>query len=352
MGDIICRLMTKIKELYKKEKGAFPDPILNLVWNYTDEKGMYDPVAVAKAINGYFLEDITIGDKSYKKGECVPGFANLQADGKTSCGNWIHSGSFTADGTNLIARRKKDDPTGLGLFPEWGWAWPVNRRILYNRASVDKNGQPLDPSRPILKWADGKWVGDVPDGPWPPLSDKEKGKLPFIMKPDGVSSLFGPGLAEGPFPEHYEPLEGPLCKNLMSAQLSNPVIKIFSEGMRSSTPDAIPNFPLSAPPIPARSTGAPALDPMGCHGSRKPSPRPMWKSARNWPSSAAIKNGETVMVESPRGKLRMRGHGHHPVPSFQDRGPDHPSGRADLQLRLALPQGLRRHGQPADPDRW
>jgi len=190
---------------------------------------MYDPEAVAKTMNGYFLEDVTSGDKSFKKGECVPGFGFLQADGKTSCGIWIHSGSFTQDGKNLIQRRKKDDPTGLGLFPEWGWAWPVNRRILYNRASVDKDGQPWDPSRALLQWVDGKWKGDVPDGPWPPLSDKEKGKLPFIMKADGVVSLFGPGMAEGPFPEHYEPLEGPLSKNLISAQLSSPVIKIFSK---------------------------------------------------------------------------------------------------------------------------
>ena len=88
--------MNKLKDLYKKDKGAFPDPILNVVCNYTDKKGMFDATAVAKAMNGYFLEDVTVGDKIFKKGECVPGFAFLQADGKTSCGIWIYSGSFTA----------------------------------------------------------------------------------------------------------------------------------------------------------------------------------------------------------------------------------------------------------------
>ena len=117
----------------------------------------------------------------------------LQADGKTSSGCWISCGSFAQDGTNLMARRKKDDPTGLGLYPQWSWAWPVNRRIIYNRASVDLNGKPYNPKRALLAWVDGKWVGDVPDGPWPPMSDLEKGKYPFIMKPDGVSALFGPG---------------------------------------------------------------------------------------------------------------------------------------------------------------
>ncbi len=160
---------------------------MNLKWDYTDAKGRFDAEKVAKTVNGEFLEDVPTGDESYKKGECAPYFALLQADGRTSSGCWIISGSFSQDGTNLMKRRKKPDPTGLGLYPEWSWAWPVNRRIIYNRASVDLNGQPYNPNRPLLAWKDGKWVGDVPDGPWPPMADMEEGKYPFIMKPDGVS---------------------------------------------------------------------------------------------------------------------------------------------------------------------
>ena len=93
------------------------------------------------------------------------------------------------------------------------------------------NGQPLNPKRPLLKWEGGKWVGDVPDGPWPPMSDKEKGKLPFIMKPDGVAFLFGPGLVDGPFPEHYEPTGKPVPNNPMSKQVTNPAIKIFKSDL-------------------------------------------------------------------------------------------------------------------------
>jgi formate dehydrogenase major subunit len=226
-GDIVYRIMSKVKELYQKDGGVFPEPVLNLEWNYADGKGWFDPLKAAKAVNGYFLEDMTIDGKIYKKGDLVPGFSLLQADGKTSSGCWIISGSFAQDGTNLMARRKMDDPTGLGLYPQWSWCWPVNRRIIYNRASVDLNGRPYNPERPLLAWIDGKWMGDIPDGPWPPLSDTEKGKYPFIMKPDGVASLFGPGLADGPFPEHYEPFEGPM-KNLMSSQQNSPIIKIFS----------------------------------------------------------------------------------------------------------------------------
>jgi formate dehydrogenase major subunit len=301
-GDVLLRLMAKLKEMYKKEKGAFPDPILNLSWNYADAKGKYDPVAVAKAMNGYFLEDVTIGDKTFKKGQCVPGFGNLQADGKTSCGIWIHSGSFTVDGTNLIARRKKDDPTGLGLYPEWGWVWPMNRRIIYNRASVDKNGQPWDPSRPVIKWLDGKWVGDVPDGPWPPLNDKEKGKLPFIMKPDGVASLFGPGMVEGPFPEHYEPLEGPLPKNLMSSQMSNPTITIYSKECDKYA-GCDPHYPFVCTTYSCTEHWCTGAETRWMSWLTEAQPQAYVEISKELAELRGIKNGAKVRVESMRGKV-------------------------------------------------
>jgi formate dehydrogenase major subunit len=192
---------------------------------------------VSKHLNGYFLQDTVIEDKAkgtkteFKKGQLVPTFGMLQLDGATCAGNWVHCGSFSADGENKMAKRGKDDPTGLGLYPNWSFAWPVNRRILYNRASCDVNGKPLDPKRKLLEWTGDKWVGDVPDGPWPPMVDKEKGKYPFIMQKDGLGAFFGPGMAEGPFSEHYEPLEGPLSKNPMSGQLINPAAQIFTSEM-------------------------------------------------------------------------------------------------------------------------
>jgi formate dehydrogenase major subunit len=247
-GDIMVELMAKIKDLYKKG-GKFPTPILNLKWDYTDAKGHFDAHKVAKEINGLFQKDVTLklptGEtKQFKKGDPVPTFGFLKADGSTSSGNWLYCQSYNAAGNNM-ARRKKDDPTGLGLFPQWSWAWPVNRRVIYNRASVDLNGQPFNPKRPLLKWTDGKWVGDVPDGPWPPMGNKEKGKLPFIMKPAGVASIFGPGLNDGPFPEHYEPLECPVPSNLLSKQFTNPTIKIFS-GELDKHLTCDPRFPFVA----------------------------------------------------------------------------------------------------------
>ena len=144
----------------------------------------------------------------------------------------------------MAARRGTKDPSGIGLYSEWAWSWPVNRRIIYNGASVDLKGDPWDAKRPVITWDGTKWIGDVPDG----VGNPGSGRPPFIMKPDGVASIFGPGLADGPFPEHYEPLESPLAKNLMSPQMNNPVIKRWDKPGVGTEMDAArsadPLFPI------------------------------------------------------------------------------------------------------------
>jgi formate dehydrogenase major subunit len=302
-GDILFELFVKIRDLYKKDKagGKFPQPILNLKWDYADKKGHFDTHLVAKEINGYFLKDIKIGDKQFKKGDSVPGFAMLQADGSTSSGNWIYCQSYIGD-VNNMARRKKDDPTGLGLFPEWAWAWPVNRRIIYNRASVDLNGQPWNPARAVLKWVDGKWVGDVPDGPWPPMSEKEKGKLPFIMKPDGVASIFGPGLNDGPFPEHYEPLECPVSENALSKQFTNPTIKIF-KGEKDLHLTCDPRFPFVGTTYRVTEHWQTGLMTRWQPWLIEAEPQMFVEMSEELAKLRGIKNGERVKVSSVRGEL-------------------------------------------------
>ncbi len=231
---IINELYFRIKKLYETEGGAYPDPVVNLAWDYgykgPDGKvAQMDIHAVAKEINGYFLEDVEMKGKKFKKGTLVPSFGFLKDDGSTSSGNWLYSASYTEKG-NMMARRSKKDPTGLGLFSEWSWCWPVNRRIIYNRASVDEYGRPRNPKKPVIYWNGKKWIGDVPDGGWPPLVNKEKTKLAFIMKPHGVAHIFGPGRADGPFPEHYEPLECPIQENPLSkTHRVNPATKLFFE---------------------------------------------------------------------------------------------------------------------------
>jgi formate dehydrogenase major subunit len=233
--EIIHELFMKVRKLYKEKGGTFPEPILNLSWNYgfKGPDGMahhINPHYVAREINGYTAKDIEVEDPKtkvktvvVKAGQQLPSFAFLQDDGSTTCGNWLYCASYTEAG-NMAARRGKADPTGLMLYPQWSWCWPVNRRIIYNRASVNWEGKPWDPKRAILWWDGTKWMGDIPDGPPPPGAI-----YPFIMLPEGHARLFGLGMAEGPFPEHYEPLECPIEKNLMSSQKFNPTARLFGE---------------------------------------------------------------------------------------------------------------------------
>ncbi len=231
-SEMMNELYFRVAELYKKEGGAFPDAITKLSWNYgfkgIDGKIQHlDIHAVAKEINGYFLEDKVVKGKQFKKGDLVPSFAYLQDDGSTNSGNWLYCQSYNGKGNNM-ARRSQNDPSGVGLYPEWSWCWPVNRRILYNRASVDETGTPWDKNHPVIWWSGSGWKGDVPDGGWKPLNQAGTRKS-FIMLPDGVASIFGAKMKEGPFPEHYEPLESPIEKNPMSGTRINPAIKRFYE---------------------------------------------------------------------------------------------------------------------------
>lgn len=230
-GDMAYALWKRIRDLYAKNGGVFPDPILNLNSKDVATPGKsfpheFDPHQVAKLMNGYFVKDVTIGDITYKAGTQVPNFPLLQADGSTACANWVYSGSYTEAG-NMMARRDKTQTemqAAIGLFPNWSYAWPLNRRIVYSRASVDMQGKPYAPHKAVIAWdaENKKWLGDVPDGAAPPGE-----RHPFIMTADGFGRIFGPGLADGPFPEHYEALECPYEEHPFSKQLHNPTILHF-----------------------------------------------------------------------------------------------------------------------------
>jgi len=303
-GEIITEVYREVRRLYAEEGGAYPDPILKLTWDYGKE---FDTHAVAKEINGYFLEDREIKGVLYKKGTLVPSFAFLQDDGSTSSGNWLYCNSYTEKG-NMAARRGVEDPTGLGLYPNWAWTWPVNRRIIYNRASVDRNGKPWSADKPVIQWnaVTKKWSGDVPDGGWPPLADAEKGMLPFIMKPAGVANIFGTGLADGPFPEHYEPLECPVEKNLMSPQFVNPAIKRWDkEGVPELDVRAScdPRFPLVCSTYRVTEHWQTGVMTRWTPWLLELQPDMFVEMSRELAELKGIKNGEWVTVKSARGAV-------------------------------------------------
>ena len=238
---ILSKIFLKVRDLYKKEGGKFPDPILNLTWNHLDPNNP-SLAELAKELNGRAVSDVTDEPTktTMKAGQQLPGFSWLRDDGSTSSGNWLYCGSWTEAGA-LIQRRATDDPSGLGIYPNWGWSWPMNRRVLYNRASCDLNGKPWDPDRRQVWWSEAqkKWLGaDVPD--FKADSPPKDRMGPFIMNPEGVGRLFVPlaGMADGPFPEHYEPFESPVANILHPAQANNPVVKKYSTDMdKYGTPE-------------------------------------------------------------------------------------------------------------------
>src|SRR5215469_4778593 len=233
--EILARIFLKVRELYQKEGGKFPDSILNVSWPYTNPNNP-SLAEVAKEINGKALADLKDEKQTpseWKAGQQLPGFAWLRDDGTTSCGNWLYCGSWPDSGSNT-QRRSTDDPSGLGIYPNWAWSWPANRRVMYNRASCDPEGKPWDPERRQVWWDEGKqtWVGnDVPD--FKADSPPKDHMGPFIMNPEGVGRLFVPlgAMADGPFPEHYEPSESPIANPLHPGQSNNPVVRRYKTEM-------------------------------------------------------------------------------------------------------------------------
>jgi formate dehydrogenase major subunit len=225
-------LTRRVKAHYAASEDPRDWPIQNLTWDYAEHGPEREPSAedVLREINGY---DVATGAP-------LPGFAHLKADGSTACGVWIYSGVF-ADGVNQARRRNPGDLTKPGghVSPEWAWAWPANRRMLYNRASADPEGKPWSERKRYVWWDEeqGKWTGyDVPDFPVDKRPDYRapddggkgmdaiSGDEPFIMMGDGRAWLYTPsGLLDGPMPTHYEPLESPVPNLLYPDVGANPV---------------------------------------------------------------------------------------------------------------------------------
>lgn len=246
--EIATELVLKLKDLYEAEGGANPEQITELNWDYLDADGHADVRLVARAVNGYTVSD----------GKPVKNFTLLGADGTTACGNWIYSGyynnvdSLEPQDQATGARNNEDKPLddgmpAIGSYLGWSFAWPVNRRIIYNRASADADGKPYNEAKAVVKWDGAKWLrSDIPDFGYTKVVDGEAVAIPpnktaFMMNAEGVSRFFASGNADGPFPEHYEPFESPV-DNQMSSQNINPAITIVESA--AATRGTADKFPL------------------------------------------------------------------------------------------------------------
>ncbi|MFC2120216.1 formate dehydrogenase-N subunit alpha [Bacteroidota bacterium] len=336
---MIDSLYKAIKAEYQVDGGVFPDPILKLNWDY-DTGNKVDPDRepnvhiVAQEINGYYIEE------GNTKGQ-IPGFGNLKDDGTTASGNWLYCGGYVdwtdKEGkitdpnfiemnghrfSNRYAKRiaekdeteiKKQIANGRapGMNLNWSWCWPVNRRILYNRASIDLEGNPLNPKRWVIKWnpllksGDGAFEGDTPDGGWAPGS-----KYPFIMNEEGYARIFSAKLNDGPYPEHYEPVESPLAKNPLSAEKNNPAIILFHEGDNKNkemnkigTPD---EYPIVATTFRLTEHWQAGAMTRNLPWLVELMPDVFVEIGKELANEKGIKNGDKVLISSARGKVKAQ----------------------------------------------
>ncbi len=216
---IVNELFKRLQANYTAEGGTRPEPITKMFWDYDGPGGEIDIVKVCKDLNGYNTAD----------GSLVTNFVGLKDDGSTACGNWLYSGYYN-DYEKPATKNRVKEKEGIGSHLGWSFAWPLNRRIVYNRASADVNGKPYNPDVPVIWWSETeqRWVGnDIPDipGTW----DLETStKNPFIMLPEGVGRLHCiNALRDGSFPAHYEPAESPVPNLLYPRATYNPASQRF-----------------------------------------------------------------------------------------------------------------------------
>jgi formate dehydrogenase major subunit len=271
----VYHLGKRLRELYAGSTDPKDQPLLNLTWDYDFDHesrlpdgtasritGEPDLEKVLREINGY--QWVSGGPTSppvatggLREGQLLRGYTELKDDGSTACGCWLYNGVFPEAGRNRAKERRTTDNS---LQPEWGWAWPDNRRVLYNRASADPDGKPWSDRKKLVWWDEEKqrWVGfDVPDferdkspGYRPPAGATGMaaigGDRPFVTKPDGLGWLYAPAVKDGPLPTHYEPVESPVGNLLYPKQAQSPTVRTFSGPLNHLAHTPTPEFPVVA----------------------------------------------------------------------------------------------------------
>lgn len=235
--QIAFELFKKLQEAYAADAGAvFPDPIVKMKWDYADDANpdAVDIVKVCKDLNGYTVED----------GELVTNFVGLQDDGSTACGNWLYSGYYN-NYENPACKSRIKEKEGIGSNLGWSFVWPLNRRIVYNRCSADREGNPWNPELQMFWWdGEGNLVKKLDINDWPGSWNYEQVKEnPYIMLPDGVGSLFSLTLADGPLAIHYEPAESPVPNLLYPEATFNPVSKRWYPDLLAVTDEDRQKYP-------------------------------------------------------------------------------------------------------------
>jgi formate dehydrogenase major subunit len=337
----IYHLGKRLKELYAGSTDPKDQPLLHLTWDYDfDERprlpdgtvsrieGEPDLEKVLQEINGYELVSggAVSGEGSRDTTHHSPltthrlltGFSELKDDGTTACGCWIYSGVFPEPGRNRARQRKRTDNP---LQPEWGFAWPHNRRVMYNRASAAPDGQPWSERKKLIWWDrdQRRWVGhDEPDfDPAKPPDYRPPpgatgmaaiaGNAPFLMKPDGVGWLYAPGaVKDGPLPAHYEPVESPVGNLLYPKQTCNPTVRTFEGPLNRLAHTPTAEYPVVATTF--RLTEHYLSGPMSRFNSwlNELQPEMFVELSPELAGERGIVHGDWLTVQSARGRIEAR----------------------------------------------
>src|SRR4051794_35110711 len=248
----VYHLGKRLKQLYADSTDPKDAPIQTVTLDYREKGERREPSAedVLREINGY------AGPERKQEKE----FPDLKDDGSTACGCWLYSGVWPEEDHNQARSRVPDPPQGPGTHLGWAFAWPANRRTLYNRASADPEGRPWSERKKLVWWDAEKKDWNSPDaldfehhkppGYRPDWShpnegmDAISGADPFIMMADGKPALFvSSGLRDGPLPTHYEPVESPVRNPIHPATQHNPGAKTWSRPDNPLHAVGDPRFP-------------------------------------------------------------------------------------------------------------
>jgi formate dehydrogenase major subunit len=317
----------RLKQLYAGSTDPKDQALLNLTWDYDfDEQprlpdgtlsrieGEPDLEKVLMEINGHRLDEI---DPRTGQPRLVSGYSELKDDGTTACGCWIYSGVFPEPGRNRADERKiTDNP----VQPEWGFAWPNNVRVLYNRASADPEGRPWSERKKLVWWDSEKrhWVGpDKPDFELEKPPDYQPapgatgmaaiaGTQPFITKADGLGWLYSPDVKDGPLPTHYEPVESPLGNLLYPKHNTNPTVRFFEGPLNQIAHTPTADYPVVATTF--RLTEHYLSGPMSRFNSWLNELQPAMFAELSFELAAerGIVHGGWMTIQTPRGRIEAR----------------------------------------------
>lgn len=309
--EMVDLLWQEICRLYREEGGANPDPILNTKWDYYVD-GKIDPRPVAWALNGYTIEGTNCNTTSDNpETALLAGYADLKADGTTACAMWIYGGFYNNNDAPLdpaqqpIGQRDNSDKTGLGLNTTWAYAWPNNRRILYNRASADVNGKPWNPDKVLCEWTGDSWilndaadfVAKKGDDPVPPNNKA------FFMLWEQNGRLESYGMEDGPLPEHFEPFETPVETNLLNGSLNSPCMKFANN--ESTKHGSASDYPIVATTYSVTEHWQTGGQSRACPALVEAMPSQFIEISEELASEKGIASGDMVRVWNNRGSVEV-----------------------------------------------